>query len=97
MTPVPTIVMLRISLLFAITSSLLNRIVPNFSHSLGRSCSPERSLDRASFLVGSAMVYDQTRSPLTRDKGPYPLEEHAHAQTGGCQELQMHGRPCKPS
>src|SRR5882724_11151743 len=70
---------------------------PNFSNSLACSCNSKRSIGGASPLIGSVIVYDQTRSALTRNICPDPLNEHGHAQTGCRQELQVHGCPCKPS
>src|ERR1700722_2639733 len=99
MTPVPTIVTLRISLLFAIRFSLLEltKCFPNFSNSVARGCSSTRSLGGASFLVGSVMIYDQARSPLPRDIGPNPLEENRQAKARRRQKLEVHGCPSEPS
>ena len=44
------------------------------------------------------VIHNEPRPPLPRDIGPDPLQEHAYAQTGLRQELEMHrgpGEPCE--
>src|SRR5438552_16108460 len=42
------------------------------------------------------MVHDQPRPALTRQIGPYPLDEHADAEARLAEELEVHGRPREP-
>ena len=42
------------------------------------------------------MADDQSRSSLTREIGPDPLDEYAHAKARLREKLEMNPRPCEP-
>src|SRR5438093_7088398 len=42
------------------------------------------------------MVHDQPRPALTRQVGPYPLDEHADAEARLAEELEVHSGPREP-
>src|SRR5439155_25280210 len=44
----------------------------------------------------SAMVHDQPRPALTRQVGPYPLDEHADTEARLAEELEVHRGPHQP-
>src|SRR5882672_2525450 len=47
-------------------------------------------------VLQRAMVHDQARASLTREKCPHPLDEYANSQIGGREKLNVDSGPGQP-
>src|SRR5215469_5812730 len=84
MTPAPTV-----NLNFLISSCLLKFL-------LASGCRRYSLAHRGALPRRSAMIDDQARSPLARQKGPNPLQEDAQTEAGCGQELEVDESPNHP-
>src|SRR5262249_25876509 len=75
------------------TASLARGLRASTSRTKRRRCGADGDFGRG---LRGAMVHDQPRPALTREVGPHPLEEHAHAEARLTEELEVHGGPREP-